>query len=46
MTFRIFDGEVLVKYPSEMRGYQLLSVNGVPVQELFSRIDEIVTYLK
>ena len=43
-VFRIIEDEVLVKYPDELKGYSLVSINDVPINKIISELDNISVY--
>lgn len=44
MNFKIFGEDVLVNYPSDLRGSKLVSINNVDIQQILKELDEILTY--
>ena len=44
LNFRIFDNEVLINYPDDMKGFKLVSINGVSIQKIINEIENIITY--
>ena len=44
MNFKIFDEDVLVSYPSDLRGSKLVSINNVDIQQILKELEEILTY--
>ena len=43
-NFRKFDDSILVNYPSNLRGYNLVSINGISISYIIDEIDEVITY--
>ncbi len=43
-VFRIIEDEVLVKYPDELKGYSLVSINSIPINKIISELDNISVY--
>ena len=44
MNFKIFGEDVLVNYPSDLRGSKLVSINNVDIRQILKELDEILTY--
>ena len=44
LNFRMFNNDLLINYPKAMRGYELVSINGISIQDIISEIDDIITY--
>ena len=44
MNFRIFNDTVIVNYPLDLKGYHLLSINDINIEQIIEEIDEIITY--
>ena len=44
MNFKIFDEDVLVNYPSDLRGSKLVSINNVDIRQILKELDEVLTY--
>lgn len=44
MNFRIFDNEVIINFPDNLKGGKLLSINGIDINKIVTEIDEITTY--
>ena len=44
LNFRIFDKDILVNYPNAMRGAKLISINGIPTNQIMKELDDIITY--
>ena len=44
LNFRIFDNNVLINYPKDMRGYELVSINGVSILTIINEFEDIITY--
>lgn len=43
-NFRLFDNEVIVNYPEELKGCSLESINGIPIAEIINQLDNVSTY--
>ena len=44
INFKIFGEDVLVNYPSDLRGSKLVSINNVDIRQILKELDEILTY--
>lgn len=44
INFRIFGKSVLVNTPSELKGYELVSINDTPINEVLEELENIITY--
>lgn len=44
MNFRMFDNEILVNYPDNLRNSRLLSINGININIIISELEEVITY--
>ena len=44
INFRIFDNEIIVNYPEELKGNILLSINGINIETIVNEIDNIISY--
>ena len=44
LNFRMFNNNVLINYPKDMRGYELVSINGVSIQTIINEFEDIITY--
>ena len=44
LNFRMFDSKIIINYPNDMRGYELLSINGIPIQTIISEVEDVITY--
>lgn len=44
INFRIFDNEIIVIYPEEIKGNILLSINGINIETIVNEIDNIISY--
>ena len=43
-VFQIIEDEVLVKYPDELKGYSLFSINDIPIDKIISELDDVIVY--
>lgn len=44
ITFKCFNGEMYVNYPSELKGTKLLQINNIAVDKIIKELDNIITY--
>ena len=44
LNFRKFDNDVLVNYPDNFKGFRLVSINGVPINQVINELEDIITY--
>lgn len=44
INFRIFNNEVLINYPEELKGSTLLSINNISITTIVKEIDDIISY--
>lgn len=44
MNFKIFNDEILVNYPDNLKGSELLSINGIDIQTIIQELEEVITY--
>lgn len=44
MNFKVFNEEILVNYPDNLRGSKLLSINGIDIQTIIQELEEVITY--
>ena len=44
INFRIFDDDVLVNYPSNLKGSKLVSINGIDINKIILELDDVITY--
>ena len=44
MNFRMFNQEILVNYPQELKNSQLISINGIEINTIIKEIEEVITY--
>lgn len=44
LNFRMFDNEVLINYPDYMKGYKLVSINKIPLDNIIKELEEVITY--
>lgn len=43
-NFRIFENEVLINYPQDLKGSKLLSINGISLDTIIRELEDVVTY--
>ncbi len=44
MNFRVFDDEILVNYPNDLKNGRLISINGIDIDTIVSELEEVITY--
>lgn len=44
MNFKLFDDEILINYPNNLKYSSLLSINGINIKQIINEIEEIITY--
>lgn len=44
MNFKLFDNEVIVNYPNNLKGANLISINGIDMNIIIKELDNIITY--
>ena len=44
LNFKMFDNEILINYPDDIRGYKLESINGIKISKILEELEEIITY--
>lgn len=44
INFRIFEGDVIVNYPDDLKGCKLLEINKIDINDIVSELEKIVTY--
>ena len=44
LNFRMFGNDILVNYPKEIKGAKLISINGIPINQIIVELDNIITY--
>lgn len=44
MNFRIFDGEVLINFPDDLKNSKLVSINGISIDTVIRELEEVITY--
>ena len=44
INFKIFENEVLINYPIGLKGYTLLSINGIDINIILNELDKVVSY--
>ena len=43
-NFRKIDGDILVNYPDDLKGYRVVSINGIPISQIINEMEDIITY--
>ncbi len=44
MNFKIFDDEIIINYPDDLKNSKLISINGISIETIINEIEEIITY--
>ena len=44
LNFKMFDNNLFINYPEDMRGYELVSINGVSMSTIINELEDIITY--
>lgn len=44
MNFRIFGEDVIINYPDNLKGYELISINGYDIKDVLDQLDDVITY--
>lgn len=44
INFKIIENEVLINYPINLKGYTLLSINGIDINIILNELDKVVSY--
>lgn len=44
MNFRIFGEDVIINYPDNLKGYELISINGLDIKDVLNQLDDVITY--
>lgn len=44
MNFKMFNNEVVVNYPENLKGSTLVSINGIDINTIISELDSVITY--
>lgn len=44
MNFRIFGEDVIINYPDNLKGYELISINGYDKKDVLNQLDDVITY--
>ena len=44
INFRMFDDEIIVNYPNDLRGAVLRSINGIDISRIIEELDDVITY--
>ncbi len=44
MNFRIFNNEILINYPDDLKNGKLLSINGIRIDTIVNELEKIITY--
>ena len=44
MNFRMFENEILINYPYDLKGSKLISMNGIQIDTIIQELEEVITY--
>lgn len=44
MNFRIFNNEILINFPNDLKNSRLVSINGISIDKIVSELEEVITY--
>lgn len=44
INFKIIENKIYVNYPSKLKGYELKSINNIPIKNIINELDNIITY--
>ncbi len=44
LNFRVFNEEVLVNYPENLKNSKLIAINEVPINKIMEELEEVITY--
>ena len=44
MNFRMFDNEILINFPNDLKNSKLISINGINIDKIINEMEEIITY--
>lgn len=44
INFKIIENEVLINYPNDLKGYSLLSINDIDINDILNELDKVVSY--
>lgn len=44
MNIRIFNNEVLINYPKDLKNSKLLSINGISISKIIEELESVITY--
>lgn len=43
-NFRKFNNDILFNYPDDLKGFKLLSINGVSINQIINELEDVITY--
>ena len=43
-VFKIIENEIMIDYPVHLKGYKLVSINGISIHKVIEELEEIITY--
>lgn len=44
INFRIFNDDILVNYPENLKNSKLVSINGIKIEKIIGELEEVITY--
>lgn len=44
LNFRKFNDEILVNYPNNLKGFNLIAINGISIHEIINQLEDVITY--
>lgn len=44
MNFKMFDNEVIINYPNNLRGCKLVFINGISMDNIINELEQVITY--
>lgn len=44
INFKIFNEDILVNYPKDLKNSKLVSINGIEIQKIIEELEEVITY--
>ena len=44
MNFKMFENDILINYPDDLKKGKLLSINGISIDKIIEELEEVITY--
>ena len=44
INFRKFEDEIIVNYPESLKGFNLVSISGIPISKIIEELEDVITY--